>query len=274
MMTTLLPQVVDIAKASGQLIADIYQQGQFEQMIKQDDTPVTSADLAAHQLVVERLQALTPDVPVLSEEDTKVPLSIRSQWPRYWLIDPLDGTQEFIAGSGDFATIIALIENHQPVMGVVYAPMSQVTYYASRGQGAFKLLPNGELQQIQTRKLSVDTHSLTVAISRRQKQETIIERLGARYQLELLPLGSASLKACLVAEGKADCYLRLGPTGEWDTAATQCIVEEAGGCIVNTHIEPLTYNLRETLENPNFITLGDTHLPWSQILVPDDRMPQ
>lgn len=271
-LSNLLPYVIDIARESGQVILDIYQRGQFEKHIKKDNTPVTSADLAAHKLVVARLSALTPDIPVLSEEDTEVPLSERSGWSRYWLVDPLDGTQEFIAGSGDFATIIALVENHKPVMGVVYAPVSGVAYYAYQGKGAWKTTPEGESVRISTHKHEQPTHSIAVAISRRQDIGMITSRLDPALNYELVPLGSAALKSCLVAEGAVDCYLRLGPTGEWDTAATECIVEEAGGRILNTHLSPLSYNQRDTLENPNFITLGDETLPWASILTPDNRL--
>lgn len=270
--STLLPQVTEIAREAGKVIAEIYQRGQFEEYTKQDSTPVTSADLAAHELIMARLSALTPDIPVLSEEDANIPLSERARWSRYWLVDPLDGTQEFIARSGDFATIIALVENHQPVMGVVYAPMTDVVYYASRGQGAWKTLASGETVAISTHKPTQPVQSLGVAISRRQDLSGITNRLDPSLNYDLVPLGSAALKSCLVAEGAVDCYLRLGPTGEWDTAATQCIVEEAGGRILNTHLDPLSYNERETLENPNFITLGDETLPWASILTPDDRL--
>ncbi|NAW67622.1 3'(2'),5'-bisphosphate nucleotidase CysQ [Photobacterium halotolerans] len=271
-LSMLIPSVIEIARESGQVILDIYQRGQFEKQIKTDNTPVTSADLAAHKLVMERLTELTPDIPVLSEEDAAIPLEERQQWDRYWLVDPLDGTQEFIAGSGDFATIIALVENNHPVMGVVYAPVSGVVYYASRRQGAWKITPEGETVSISTHKHEGPTQSIAVAISRRQDIRAITNRLDPALNYDLVPLGSAALKSCLVAEGAVDCYLRLGPTGEWDTAATQCIVEEAGGRILNTHLTPLSYNERHTLENPNFITLGDESLPWADILTPDNRM--
>ncbi|MGR5065956.1 3'(2'),5'-bisphosphate nucleotidase CysQ [Photobacterium sp. DNB22_13_2] len=271
-LSNLLPQVIDIARASGQVILDIYQRGQFEKQIKSDNTPVTSADLAAHKLVVQRLSELTPDIPVLSEEDADVPLTERAEWQRYWLVDPLDGTQEFIAGSGDFATIIALVDNNTPIMGVVYAPVSGVVYYAYYGKGAWKTTSEGETVRISTHKHELPTQSIAVAISRRQDIGAITNRLDPALNYDLVPLGSAALKSCLVAEGAVDCYLRLGPTGEWDTAATQCIVEEAGGRILNTHLTPLSYNERDTLENPNFITLGDERLPWSSILTPDDRL--
>ncbi|GLT20395.1 3'(2'),5'-bisphosphate nucleotidase CysQ [Vibrio zhanjiangensis] len=261
-----LPAVIEIARAAGQLTLDIYQKKDYKAYTKSDQTPVTSADIAAHKLIVERLTELTPDTPVLSEEDAGVSLKKRSNWQRYWLVDPLDGTQEFIARSGDFATIIALVEDHKPVMGVVYGPVSGVTYYAYKDQGAWKIPDMDERLRINTFHHEGQANSIAMAISRRQDISRITSRMNSRWNYDLVPLGSAALKACLVAEGAVDCYLRLGPTGEWDTAATQCIVEEAGGRILSTQLEPLSYNERETLENPNFIVLGDQNLPWDEIL--------
>lgn len=265
-LSHLLPNVIEIARSAGQLILDIYEQKTYEAFTKSDHTPVTSADLAAHKFINERLSELTPDIPVLSEEAADISLEKRSQWNRYWLVDPLDGTQEFIARSGDFATIIALIEDNKPVMGVVYGPVSGVTYYAYAGKGAWKIPDMSDNLPIQTHKHETPGQSIAIAISRRQDINRITNRMSSAWNYELVPLGSAALKACLVAEGAVDCYLRLGPTGEWDTAATQCIVEEAGGKILSTLLEPLSYNERETLENPNFIVLGDAGLPWDDIL--------
>lgn len=262
-----LPAVIDIARTAGQLILDIYQTKQYEAYTKSDSTPVTSADLAAHKFIVEKLSELTPDIPVLSEEAADISLEQRSQWNRYWLVDPLDGTQEFIARSGDFATIIALIENNRPIMGVVYGPVSGVTYYAYKGKGAWKIPDMSESVRITTHKHQGPQQPIAIAISRRQDINRITDRMSSAWNYDLVPLGSAALKACLVAEGAVDCYLRLGPTGEWDTAATQCIVEEAGGRILSTLLEPLSYNERDTLENPNFIVLGDEQLPWHDILL-------
>lgn len=261
-----LPAVIEIARSAGQLILDIYEKKEYEEFTKSDETPVTSADIAAHKLIVEKLTELTPDIPVLSEEAADISLDKRSQWSRYWLVDPLDGTQEFIARSGDFATIIALVENHKPVMGVVYGPVSGVTYYAYQGKGAWKIPDLSESVRIKTHQHDGQKSPIAIAISRRQDINRITGRMSCGWNYDLVPLGSAALKACLVAEGAVDCYLRLGPTGEWDTAATQCIVEEAGGRILSTLLEPLSYNERDTLENPNFIVLGDESLPWDEIL--------
>lgn len=264
--SNLIPEVINIARSAGQIILDFYQSRSYEAYTKNDATPVTSADLAAHKFITEQLSTLTPEIPVLSEEAADINLSTRSEWSRYWLVDPLDGTQEFIARSGDFATIIALVENHQPIMGVVYAPISGVTYHAYKGKGAWKIPDMSENIKISTHHHDVENQAISIAISRRQNINRITNRLSSAWNYDLVPLGSAALKACLVAEGSVDCYLRLGPTGEWDTAATQCIVEEAGGRIMSTMLDPLSYNRRETLENPNFIVVGDPDLPWHQIL--------
>ncbi|EJA7360233.1 3'(2'),5'-bisphosphate nucleotidase CysQ [Vibrio alginolyticus] len=265
-LSHLLPQVIEIARSAGQMILEIYEKKQYEAYTKSDETPVTSADIAAHKFITQRLSDLTPDIPVLSEEDADISLEQRAQWERYWLVDPLDGTQEFIARSGDFATIIALVDNNRPTMGVVYGPVSGVTYYAYNGKGAWKIPDMSDSVKIHTHKHEQPEQSIAIAISRRQDINRITNRMSSAWNYDLIPLGSAALKACLVAEGAVDCYLRLGPTGEWDTAATQCIVEEAGGRILSTQLEPLSYNERETLENPNFIVLGDADLPWNEIL--------
>ncbi|WP_315900214.1 3'(2'),5'-bisphosphate nucleotidase CysQ [Ferrimonas balearica] len=263
---TLLEPVITIARDAGLQIRSIYEAGQYQALTKSDNTPVTSADLAAHESIVAALKHLTPDTPILSEEDAEIPLSTRQSWAEYWLIDPLDGTQEFIAGSGEFAVNIALVRDHQPVLGVIYAPMSDICYYGAKGQGAFKR-EEGLSIPIHSRDVGPED-ALKIAVSRRQRREAVMSRLDEKREYLLLPFGSASLKSCMVAEGKADCYLRLGPTGEWDTGASQCIVEEAGGKIVDTCYQPLSYNQRESLENPNYMVLGSQKLPWPEILPP------
>ncbi len=263
---SLLEPIIAIAVAAGCKIREIYELGDFDQVTKSDDTPVTCADLAAHHLIVDALKVLTPEIPILSEEDANIPYTTRRLWHRYWLIDPLDGTQEFIAGSGDFAVNIALVEHGTPVMGVIYAPISDTCYFALQGGGAFKRTQAGTTP-IHSRTGNTPTR-LTIAVSRRQQQERILSLLSKHWRYDLMPFGSASLKSCLVAEGQADCYLRLGPTGEWDTAASQCVVAEAGGLIVDTGYQPLSYNERESLENPNYMVLGSPQLPWLEILPP------
>ena len=264
--TQVLPSVELIAKQAGDLINSIYQGGVFEHEVKEDNTPVTSADYAAHELVVTQLQALTPDIPVLSEEDCDIPFTVRSSWSCYWLVDPLDGTQEFVAASGDFTCSIALIEHNQPVMGVIYAPVHKLLYSAAKGLGATKEL-NGVRSTITIKKHKpTEEESLVIAVSRVQKRTLITDRLNADKNYQFLTLGSSTLKSCLVAEGGADCYIRIGPTGEWDTGAAECILVEAGGQIRDLNLRALSYNRRESLENPNFIALGDAELDWKTIL--------
>ncbi|TKB47663.1 3'(2'),5'-bisphosphate nucleotidase CysQ [Ferrimonas sediminicola] len=264
-MSTLLEPAIEIARQAGERIREIYEEGQFQEIIKSDNTPVTTADLAAHDLIVSALTRLAPEIPILSEEDADIPLSERRRWRRYWLIDPLDGTQEFIAGSGDFAVNIALVENHKPIMGVVYAPISRVCYFAIQGRGAFKR-SDGRDTRIHTRDGSEAKREMVIAVSRRQQLEAVTQLLESGRNYRFIPFGSASLKSCMVAEGEADLYLRLGPTGEWDTGASQCIVEQAGGRILDIDLNPLSYNQRESLENPNYLVLGAPELPWNSIL--------
>ncbi len=262
----LLELAKEIAVEAGREVLSIYDTGEFNAYQKDDDSPVTSADYLANDIINKRLKAATPDIPILSEENKHASLAERETWPRYWLIDPIDGTQEFIARSGDFAINIALIENNAPTIGVIFWPPGQSLYYASKGEGAFKESP-GEHKRIQVRQLD-DPHNsvVMIAISRRQSRDKIMSRMTAKRVYQTLPLGSCSLKSCFIAEGKADVFMRIGITGEWDTGASQCIVEEAGGRILAANFEPLTYNQRKTLENPDFVVMGDQRVPWQDIV--------
>ncbi|WP_394132882.1 3'(2'),5'-bisphosphate nucleotidase CysQ [Shewanella maritima] len=263
----IIEQVIQIATKAGQEIRDIYLKGNFEREVKSDNTPVTSADLAANEIICSQLAQLTPDIPILSEESADIDFSERGQWQRYWLVDPLDGTGEFIAGSGDFSVIIALVEHNRPIVGVVYAPMTEVCYYAIAGLGAYKRDSEKEVR-IKTKQVpATQSEKLCIAVSRRQDPKSVLKLFNNSKHCELVVLGGAALKSCLVAEGRADCYVRLGPTGEWDTGAAQIIVEEAGGSIMDITLQPLSYNERETLENPNFIVVGTPSLPWDELLI-------
>ncbi|MDC8829335.1 3'(2'),5'-bisphosphate nucleotidase CysQ [Alteromonas gilva] len=262
----LLQIAKDAALEAGEAIMQLYDDGDFESYQKDDESPVTSADYKANEIITDRLKALTPDIPILSEETKHANLHERRTWQRYWLIDPIDGTQEFIARSGDFAVNIALIENNQPKIGVIFWPPGQTLYYALSGHGAFKDSP-GDSGPISVRKLDDPDNSVVIlAISRRQPRERVVSKLCAKRVYQTLPLGSCSLKSCFIAEGKADAFMRLGVTGEWDTGASQCIVSEAGGAIYAADFEPLSYNQRNTLENPDFIVLGDQSVPWRDII--------
>ncbi|RYV03694.1 3'(2'),5'-bisphosphate nucleotidase [Shewanella sp. OPT22] len=262
----LLEEVITIATQAGQAIKEIYLSGRFEKQVKQDETPVTSADLAAHQIICDGLTKLTPNIPILSEEAANIPFSEREQWEQYWLVDPLDGTGEFIAGSGDFSVLVALVQNNKPIMGIVHVPMTENSYYAISGQGAFKR-ENGEDSRIHTEQQEWhDNLPLRVAVSRRQDPQSVLKLFDDVHVYELIRLGGAALKSCLVAEGQAHCYVRVGPTGEWDTGAAQVIIEEAGGKVMDINLQPLTYNERETLENPDFIVVGQPQMNWEQLL--------
>lgn len=257
-----LQPVTRLAIDAGKRILEIYESG-FNIEHKDDKTPLTEADLAAHTIIEEGLRQLTPDLPVLTEESAKVPFEERSTWRRYWLVDPLDGTREFIKRNGEFSVNIALIDGHEPVLGVVYAPVLGNVYYACRGEGAFKREGTSSPKQIRVQRYSGG--QVVVASSRSHPGPLLQRFLNNIGNYISMPMGSA-LKACLVAEGEVDIYPRLGPTSEWDTAAAQCIVEEAGGQITDTRMQPLRYNTKESLLNPHFFVFGDTDEDWSKYL--------
>jgi len=255
--------VEKVARAAGAEIKRCYEQGKFESFTKDDQSPVTSADYAANEIICAALKKLTPLIPILSEESTEQHIAQRQDWSRYWLIDPLDGTQEFIANSDDFAVAIALVDNHRPILGVIYAPMHDRCYMASIGKGAYRRDREG-LSPISINDTPKD--KIQIAVSLRQSTDTVLSRVSSDFDYELVAMGSATLKACLVAQGGADFYMRIGPTGEWDTGAAQCILHEAGGDITDLSLQRLTYNLRDTLTNPNFVVCGDLSLPWAKII--------
>jgi 3'(2'), 5'-bisphosphate nucleotidase len=241
-----------IAREAGARILAIYEEV-FEVQEKDDRSPLTEADLAAHRHILGALKELTPELPVLSEESDQIPWSVRAGWSTYWLVDPLDGTREFVKHNGEFTVNIALIHDQVPVLGVVHAPALGLCYRAARGLGAERSEQGGEPTPI---RISRRRKRPVVAGSRSHGSERMgafLERLGDH---EFLPMGS-SLKLCLVAEGRADIYPRLGPTSEWDTAAAQCIVTEAGGQVLDLQGQPLRCNTGESLLNPEFIVVGD-----------------
>ncbi len=251
-----------LALEAGNKIMEVYRAG-FDVSEKDDRTPLTTADLASHRLIIEGLSQVDPRYPMLSEESDRIPYTERSTWRTYWLIDPLDGTREFIKRNDEFTVNIALVHDHEPVMGVVHAPALNVTYYACRGAGAFKDDEAEKGQPIKVRVLG--RRKPVIAGSRSHASEALqgfLDNVGAH---ELISMGSA-LKSCLVAEGRADLYARLGPTSEWDTAAAQCVVHEAGGQVTDTQMQPLRYNTKESLRNPHFFVFGKETRDWSQYL--------
>jgi len=260
-------EVIAIAKEAGEAIMQIYSTD-FGFEMKLDNSPLTQADIAAHDIIVAKLSQLTPDIPVLSEESEEADISSRLNWQTYWLIDPLDGTREFLKRNGEFTVNIALISQHQSIMGVVYAPVTGLTYYASKGQGAYKQEGDAPAQRIYAKPLNLS--QITVAGSRSHSDERFQKFLhgvetATRAKPELICLGS-SLKICLVAEGRADVYPRLGPTYEWDTAAGHCVLQEAGGDIVDIHATPLGYNTKSSLLNPHFFATAEKSQQWAVFL--------
>ncbi len=249
--------LVALAQRAGDAIMSVYARD-FTVEHKEDRSPLTEADLAAHRVIVAGLGALTPELPVLSEESAAIPTAERLSWGRYWLVDPLDGTREFVKRNGEFTVNIALIEDEEPTIGVIYAPALCELAHAVRGDGAVFVKDERE------RTLHVAPRGAApwrVAGSRSHKDprtETFLARIGAH---ELLSLGS-SIKFCRLASGDLDVYVRYGPTSEWDTAAGQCILEEAGGSVTDLAGRPLRYNARETLLNPDFIASADPAHDW------------
>jgi 3'(2'), 5'-bisphosphate nucleotidase len=256
----LLLEIGTLARLAGDAIMVVYRED-FDVEMKSDLSPLTAADLAAQKVIASGLASIDPLLPVVSEEASQLPWEQRREWSRYWLVDPLDGTREFIKRNGEFTVNIALIENGQPVLGVVLAPVTEELFVAARGHGAWwQVQRDAEWERISARALA----NPPVAAGSRShggSSELALRRLlGEEYQLH--PLGS-SLKFCLIARGSADVYLRRGPTSEWDTAAAQCVLEEAGGAVLDLTGKPLHYNRGESLLNPEFLAVGDAGIDWS-----------
>ena len=248
---------ISLALEAGAAIMAVYAQD-FAVEHKDDHSPLTQADLASHRIIVAGLRALAPEIPVLSEEDAGIPWDTRRTWPRHWLVDPLDGTREFVKKNGEFTVNIALVEDGRPVLGVVYAPVFDYLLHAEAGEGAF-LRQGGEDIALSTRRPAA--LPLRVAASRSHLDERTAAALARMGEVERHGLGS-SLKFCRIAEGRIDVYPRFGPTSEWDTAAAQCVLEQAGGAVLRLDGTPLDYNRKENSLNPDFIALGDPDLPW------------
>lgn len=257
-----LESVIEIARDAGRRILDIYERDDFEVQTKQDRTPVTCADMAAHRLLDKRLPGLEPGYPVLSEEAANIPWDERRQWPRFWLVDPLDGTREFIKRNGEFTVNIALIEHGRPILGVVHAPALDQTWFAAVDQGAW-LRKNQQTRSISTRSVPQRPTLLVSRSHRNQALETFLRNAPPH---DAISRGS-SIKYCQVASGEADLHPRTGPTSEWDTAAAQCILEQAGGVMLGIPSRaPLRYNQHESLLNPHFVVIGDPTYDWSPLL--------
>jgi len=258
----LLEPIVALAKEAGNAILDVYATD-FDVEKKSDKSPLTQADMASHIIISKGLAELTPDIPVISEESGLPEFSVRGQWPLYWLIDPLDGTKEFVNRNGEFTVNIALIENKRPVMGVVHVPVQDKTYTGCEGLGAAIRSGDGKSTKIVVSAASASPVRVVGSRSHRGASlDAFLERLE---NFEMLPMGS-SLKFCVVAEGGADVYPRLGPTSEWDTAAAQAVVEQAGGAVLELNGGPLLYNNKADILNPHFLVRGPQDRDWLQLI--------
>ena len=264
----LMAPVIELALQAGDAILPFWRTGTAV-TAKADDSPVTAADLAAHHLILDGLTALDPSIPVLSEEDANIPQRVRAGWQRWWLVDPLDGTKEFISGSEEFTVNIALIEQGRVVFGVVSMPTNGRVYVGGAGLGAWRSDKGAEPLPIQVRQVPPAGEAFTVVASRRHsspEQERLLAGLSASLgELELANIGS-SLKFCLLAEGAADCYPRLAPTSQWDTAAAQGVLEGAGGEVLELSGKTFSYPARESLLNGFFLALP-AQASWRQQLL-------
>jgi 3'(2'), 5'-bisphosphate nucleotidase len=254
-----LQAIVALTKEAGKAILRVYEEKDFGVTLKPGQSPVTRADMVSHHLILAGLKALTPDLPVLSEESKTVSYQERQQWGAFWLVDPLDGTKEFIKRKGEFTVNIALVENGKTVAGVVHAPVLDLTYYGAR-EGAFR--QKSRERPVEIRVDKEPGSKLKVVASRSHAGEALEHFLRKLRDYECVNMGS-SLKFCLIAEGTAHLYPRLGPTMEWDTAAGQCIVEAAGGAVTNLQGQPLCYN-KPNLLNPDFMVSSTSSIRWHQ----------
>jgi len=267
----LVAELIEIVRRAGDAILAVYN-SDFAVEHKADDSPLTQADLAAHHIIAAGLAALDADIPLLSEETLPPEFEVRRGWQRYWLVDPLDGTKEFINRNGEFTVNIALIEDHRPIFGVVGVPVLGLVYTGDvRSQQAYRIGAEGSVQ-LHGRPMA-DGNAPVVVASRShggERLETYLDRLARIYPgVTRKPVGS-SLKLCILAEGEADLYPRLGPTSEWDIAAAHAVLEAAGGGVWTVDGGPLDYNRKAVLLNPEFIAVADRGYPWRERLPPVD----
>jgi len=259
--------LADIVAAAGREILAIYATD-FDVTTKADDSPLTQADLAAHRVIRRGLAELASDIPILSEEAALPDYATRRGWSRYWLVDPLDGTKEFINKNGEFTVNIALIEGDRATLGVVGVPAQQVIYTGDVVIGRAERRDQHGVRTLSARKLDI-SRPLVVVASRShggERLERFIDALREQFTtVDRTPVGS-SLKLCILAEGRADIYPRLGPTSEWDIAAAHAVLEASGGAVWRFDHSPLRYNTKESLLNPDFVAVADAGYDWWRTL--------
>jgi len=249
----LAERIIDISLLAGEEIMKVYEGTEdWEVESKSDDSPLTRADKQANDIIVKHLEQLDPKYPIISEENKLQAYDERKSFERFWLVDPLDGTKEFIKRNGEFTVNIALVENGRPILGVVYVPVSKDLYYAVKNEGAYHKNEEGKVTRLNANKYKVTDEGLRVVCSRSHINEATQSYIDNLAQPETVSKGS-SLKFMLLASGKAEVYPRMGPTMEWDTGAAQIVLEEAGGHILHHETgQPLSYN-KEDLLNPYFL---------------------
>jgi 3'(2'), 5'-bisphosphate nucleotidase len=250
-----------LAEQAGREAMRFYE-GRASVVLKSDSSPLTDADRASHDLLVHYLPGVIPGIPVISEESDAATQNSGQGAARFWLVDPLDGTKEFLKGTGEFTVNIALIEQGRPIAGVVHAPAIGLTYFADLENGAFR--QNHHESPVAIHVQPANRDALKVVASKDHAGPLVQAMLARMAGAELKSMGS-SLKFCLVAEGAADIYLRDVPTMEWDTAAAQCVVEAAGGQLCTLDGHPLRYG-KPSLKNPSIVTIGDSKLDWAALL--------
>ncbi|RLA30592.1 MAG: 3'(2'),5'-bisphosphate nucleotidase [Gammaproteobacteria bacterium] len=261
-LNNVIEPIVELAKKAGDAILEVYATD-FDVQAKDDESPLTQADMAAHNIIDAGLRQLTPDIPIISEESGLPEFAVRSQWTRYWLVDPLDGTKEFVNRNDEFTVNIALIDNHRPILGVVHIPVMNKTYTGVEGSGAAVRSGSDAPQAIAVASASASPVRVVGSRSHRGASlDAFLERLG---EFDMHAMGS-SLKFCVIAEGGADIYPRLGLTSEWDTAAAQAVVEQAGGAVLQLDGQPLDYNAKEDILNPHFLVRGPADQDWLAII--------
>jgi 3'(2'), 5'-bisphosphate nucleotidase len=255
----LLDAACEIAREAGRAILEVYGRADFAVARKSDDSPLTEADEVAHGIISRALEQLDAQLPVLSEESLPADHAARREWKRYWLVDPLDGTKEFVKRNGEFTVNIALVDEQRAVLGAVHAPVLDRMYSGAVALGAWRADGGGAPRPIAVRAEAASP--LRVVGSRSHPAPELASYLAGLPPHEITDMGS-SLKICLVAEGAADIYPRLGPTSEWDTAAAQAILESAGGRMIDLAGRPLRYNSKDGLLNPHFLAFGDQRRNW------------
>ena len=255
----LLDATCEIAREAGRAILDVYGRDDFAVSRKSDNSPLTEADQVAHGIISGALAKLDASLPILSEESAPADHAERRKWQRYWLVDPLDGTKEFLKRNGEFTVNIALVDEHRAVLGAVHAPVLDRMYSGCVTLGAWRSDSGEPARPIAVRESAPSP--LRVVGSRSHPTPELADYLAGLPRYDITDMGS-SLKICLVAEGAADIYPRLGPTSEWDTAAAQAILESAGGRMIDLAGRPLRYNSKDDLLNPHFLAFGDQRRNW------------